>query len=217
MAMSAVSTANGARRAPPAGVIAPPHNLDAEQVGARRDPALGSLAVCAGDRRGGCGADDFYRERHGTIYEAMLSLYNESEPVDVLTVHGTGLRRTGKLEDVGGHGGRVDELTGVVPARRAPPRRYGPQIVARERPCLRRLPGRPPTGSRRACLGHEGGSSRAGGAGREVDARGRGANDRQQDFRAIEDVLHEELDKLHRLSLEGNLADGHALGLQGPG
>ena len=35
-------------------------------------------------------------------------------------------------------------------------------------------------------------------------------DDRQKDFRKIEDVLHEELDKLHRLSLRGNLADRHA-------
>ncbi len=41
-------------------------------------------------------------------------------------------------------------------------------------------------------------------------------DDRQQDFRAIEEVLHEELDKLHRLSLEGTSLTGTPVRLQGP-
>ena len=41
-------------------------------------------------------------------------------------------------------------------------------------------------------------------------------DDRQQDFRAIEEVLHEELDKLHRLSIEGTSLTGTPSGLQGP-
>ena len=101
MAMSAVSTANGATGAP-ASVITPPHNLDAEQsvLGAilLSDRSLYALVIEEGLR-----AEDFYRERHGTIYEAMLALYNESEPVDVLTVTDR-LRQMGKLEEVGGAG-----------------------------------------------------------------------------------------------------------------
>src|ERR1700730_11230763 len=105
--MNAVSTANGTSGAP-AGVIAPPHNLDAEQsvLGAilLSDRSLYALVIEEGLR-----SDDFYRDRHGRICEAMLSLYNESEPVDVLTVIDR-LRATGKLEDVGGPAA-VDELT----------------------------------------------------------------------------------------------------------
>ena len=82
----------------------------------------------------GLRAEDFYRERHGTIYEAMLALYNECEPVDVLTVTDR-LRQMGSLEDVGG-AAAVDELTGVVPAA-GHARRYA-QIV-RENALLRRL------------------------------------------------------------------------------
>ena len=71
--------------APAGAAIAPPHNLDAEQsvLGAilLSDRSLYALVIEEGLR-----AEDFYRERHGTIYEAMLALYNESEPVDVLTV-----------------------------------------------------------------------------------------------------------------------------------
>jgi len=105
--MNAVSTANGKSGAP-AGVIAPPHNLDAEQsvLGAilLSDRSLYALVIEEGLR-----ADDFYRERHGAIYEGMLSLYNDSEPVDVLTVIDR-LRQMGKLEDIGGEAA-VDELT----------------------------------------------------------------------------------------------------------
>src|SRR5436190_20599142 len=129
--MSAVSAANGAGSAP--GVIAPPHNLQAEQsvLGAilLSDRSLYALVIEEGLR-----AEDFYRERHGTIYEAMLSLYSDSEPVDVVTVIDR-LRRMGKLDDVGGQAA-VDELTGFVPAA-GHARRYA-QIV-RENALLRRL------------------------------------------------------------------------------
>ena len=39
-------------------------------------------------------------------------------------------------------------------------------------------------------------------------------DDRQQDFRAIEEVLHEELDKLHRLSIEGTSLTGTPSGFK---
>src|ERR1700735_4514267 len=97
--MSAVATANGAGGLP-GGAIAPPHNLAADE------PVLG--AILLSDRslyalviEEGLRADDFYRERHGRIYEAMLALYNDSEPVDVLTVTDR-LRQTGELKDIGG-------------------------------------------------------------------------------------------------------------------
>ena len=82
--MSAVSEANGSAGAV-GGATAPPHNLDAEQsvLGAilLSDRSLYALVIEEGLR-----AEDFYRERHGSIYAAMLSLYNDSEPVDVVTV-----------------------------------------------------------------------------------------------------------------------------------
>src|SRR5260370_32646891 len=129
--MNAVPTANGSSA--PMGVIAPPHNLDAEQS------VLGAILLC--DRslyalviEEGLRPEDFYRERHATIYEAMPALYNESEPVDVLTVTDR-LRQMNKLADAGGQAA-VDELTGVVPAA-GHARRYA-QIV-RENALLRRL------------------------------------------------------------------------------
>ena len=92
-------------------MITPPHNIDAEQsvLGAillSADRSMYALVIEEGLR-----AEDFYREHHGTIYEAMLALYNESEPVDVLTVTER-LRQAGKLELIGGPAA-VDELTGA--------------------------------------------------------------------------------------------------------
>src|SRR6476469_1261826 len=130
--MSAVATTNGAGNGSTA-ALAPPHNLEAEQsvLGAilLSDRSLYALVIEEGLR-----ADDFYRERHGMIYEAMLALYNESEPVDVLTVTDR-LRQSGKLEQAGGPPA-IDELTGIVPAA-GHARRYA-QIV-RENALLRRL------------------------------------------------------------------------------
>ncbi|HSH21832.1 MAG TPA: replicative DNA helicase [Candidatus Caenarcaniphilales bacterium] len=44
---------------------------------------------------------DFYRQAHGTIYEAILELYERREPVDIVTVS-EALERRDHLEQVGG-------------------------------------------------------------------------------------------------------------------
>ncbi len=153
--------------------------------------------------------EDFYRDRHRSIYEAMLALYEESEPVDVLTVIAR-LRQTGKLDEVGGIAA-VDELTGVVPAA-GHARRYA-QIV-RENALLRRLlastyeiqaeRARPP-----------GPAAGARGAGREGDAGGRARRpqaglprDRGRTARGARQAPPP-LDRRH-------LADGDPLGVQRP-
>jgi len=56
---------------------------------------------------------DFYREKHRWIYEAMLTLHDRNELTDYLTVSDE-LRRTGRLESVGGSAA-IAELTSVVP------------------------------------------------------------------------------------------------------
>ena len=45
--------------------------------------------------------ESFYREQHQRIYEAIVELFQESEPVDLLTVTET-LRKSGHLQFVGG-------------------------------------------------------------------------------------------------------------------
>ncbi len=200
--MSAASTSNGAVAAP----VTPPHNLDAEQsvLGAilLSDRAMYALVI-----EEGLHAEDFYRERHAVIYEAMLALYEQSEPVDVLTVVDR-LRQMGKLEEIGGPGA-VDELTGVVPAA-GHTRRYA-QIV-REQALLRRLL-RGAYEIQESVLGHRAPP-------RELVEQAEktmlevARDDRQKDFRSIEEVLHEELDKMHRLSLEKTALTGTPSGFK---
>jgi replicative DNA helicase len=186
--------------------LLPPHNLDAEQsvLGAilLSDRSLYALVI-----EEGLHASDFYHERHGLIYEAMLSLYNESEPVDVLTVTER-LKRSGTLDEVGG-AGAVDELTGVVPAA-GHARRYA--RIVRENALLRRL--------LEAAYEIESDVADSGAPPRELVERAEKAilevarDDRRQDFRPIEDVLHEELDKLHKLSVQKTSLTGTPSGFK---
>jgi replicative DNA helicase len=202
--MSTAARSNGSSAA--TATAAPPHNLEAEQsvLGAilLSDRSLYALVIEEGLR-----PEDFYRQHHGTIYEAMLALYSESEPVDVLTVTDR-LRQMGKLEQVGGQAS-VDELTGIVPAA-GHARRYA-QIV-RENALLRRLL-KASYEIQESVLDHQAGP-------RELVEQAERAmlevarDDRHQDFRSIEEVLHDELDKLHRLSIEGTSLTGTPSGFK---
>jgi replicative DNA helicase len=197
---------SGAAASDAPGTVVPPHNLDAEQsvLGAilLSDRSLYALVIEEGLK-----SEDFYHERHGLIYEAMLSLYNENEPVDVLTVSDR-LRQSGRLGEAGGQAA-VDELTAAVPAA-GHARRYA-QIV-RENALLRRL----------LTASYEIQGSVLGDrtAPRELVEQAEKAilevarDDRKQDFRRIEEVLHEELDKLHRLSTEGTSLTGTPSGFK---
>src|SRR5215211_9236379 len=95
------------------GTVTPPQNLEAEQsvLGAvlLSDTALPALII---DER--LQPEDFYREAHGLIFQAMLDLHTVGEPVDALTLveH---LKQGGLLEQVGGRAA-VDLLAGSVPA-----------------------------------------------------------------------------------------------------
>jgi replicative DNA helicase len=195
-------TANGS--AP--GAIAPPHNLEAEQsvLGAilLSDRTMYALVIAEGLRPG-----HFYRERHGLIYEAMLELYELSEPVDVLTVTEQ-LKQAGKLEAVGGRAA-VDSLAGAVPAI-GNARRYA-QIV-RENALMRDLL-TTTYEIQASVLNHEA-------APRDLVERAERAmlevahDDNKQDFRAISEVLHAELDKLQMLSQQGTALTGTASGFR---
>lgn len=76
----------------------PPQNIEAEQS------VLGAMLI---DKEAIAKAteilssDDFYREAHRVIFNAMLELYNKNEAVDMVTVTDI-LRRENKLEDIGG-------------------------------------------------------------------------------------------------------------------
>ena len=45
--------------------------------------------------------DDFYREAHGSLFEGMVHLYNQGEPIDIITVSRV-LTKNGLMERVGG-------------------------------------------------------------------------------------------------------------------
>lgn len=88
----------------------PPQNLDAEQG------VLGSMLL---DRDAIARVvelirpEDFYRDAHRRIYEAIADLFERGEPVDLITVTDR-LRDKGQLDDVGG-AGYVTSLLNAIP------------------------------------------------------------------------------------------------------
>jgi replicative DNA helicase len=92
--------------APRSNLKVPPHNLEAEQA------VLGGVLLnndAMNQLMDILSPDDFYREAHATIFDGMVHLYNESEPIDVITLSET-LTRKSLLEKVGG----IDYLAVLV-------------------------------------------------------------------------------------------------------
>jgi len=88
----------------------PPQDLDAEQS------VLGALmidknAIAAIDDM--LFAEDFYKNAHSMIYGAILKLWEDNQPIDILSVT-TELKRTKKLKDVGGSSYLAD-IVNTVP------------------------------------------------------------------------------------------------------
>src|SRR5512132_1066119 len=99
--------------AAPAAVEAavPPQNLEAEES------VLGAMllsATAVGTVSELLSAADFYRDRHATIYRAMLGLWAKGEPVDAITLSDE-LDERSELEFVGGRA-KIAELAALVPA-----------------------------------------------------------------------------------------------------
>ena len=109
----------------------PPHNLEAEQA------VLGSMMI---DREAIYTAtsillpEDFYKEAHQIIYQALLDLDLKGEPVDMITLTEE-LRRKNNLDKVGGIG-YIAAIANTVPT--AANARYYADIVA-EKAILRSL------------------------------------------------------------------------------
>ncbi|HDZ85552.1 MAG TPA: replicative DNA helicase [Candidatus Moranbacteria bacterium] len=88
----------------------PPHSIEAEQS------VLGSLMldkdaiIKMADL---VKVGDFYKDDHNTIYEAMLELYEEREPIDVLSISSK-LEDKKKLEQIGGSS-YLTSLVNTVP------------------------------------------------------------------------------------------------------
>ncbi len=88
----------------------PPQNLEAESS------LLGALLI---DKEApvkiidSITASDFYNNNHGLIYQAIVDLFNQHEPIDILSVANR-LSEKKKLEQVGGKS-YLAELTATVP------------------------------------------------------------------------------------------------------
>jgi replicative DNA helicase len=176
-----------------ANIAVPPHNLEAEKsvLGAvlLDERHLYSLLVEEQLR-----PEHFYREQHAAVFAAMLELHESDRKIDQLTVAET-LRHHSKLAEVGGPEA-IDELAGWVPAA-GHAREYG--RIVRDNAQMRAL----------LNASYEIQSSVMS---REAPARDLveraersvlevAHDERQKKIRTIADILHEETDKLHRLSV----------------
>ena len=187
-------------------IAVPPHNLEAEKsvLGAvlLDERHLHSLLVEEQLR-----PQHFYREQYGAVFEAMLRLYENDRKIDHLTVAET-LRQNGKLDEIGGVD-TIDELSGWVPAA-GHAREYG--RIVRDNAQMRALLST--TYEIQASLvGREAPA-------RELVERAERAvlevahDDRQKKIRSIADILHEETDKLHRLSVAKTALTGTPSGFK---
>src|SRR5690348_13017672 len=90
-------------------VKVPPSDIDAEKS------VLGAILI---DKEAINSAteilrvEDFYDGIHGTIFDAMLSLYEERKPIDIVTLTAT-LKKKKKYTDVGGS--YIADLVNTVP------------------------------------------------------------------------------------------------------
>jgi replicative DNA helicase len=172
--------------------MVPPQNLEAEES------VLGAMMVSEAtiepvllDVR--LHSEDFYRDRHRTIFDAILRLHEDANPVDVLTVS-EALSQHGNLEVVGGRD-VVASLAAKVPAPGSA--RHYAQIV-KQNSLMRRL-------DAAAKLIQQSVAERDGEPSALVENAERllfqvAHEERAVDFREIGAILHDEIDKLEALS-----------------
>ncbi len=178
----------------------PPHSLESEQaiLGAILLSEKAHYAFVVEEE---IKARDFYRARHRVIFEALLGLFDRGNEIDVLTVTEE-LKSLGKLDQAGGEEA-VQELVTAVPAV-GNLRRYAE--IVRETAHLRRLLD---TSYRIQSSVY----SRDGDPQQIVDEAERSIleirmGDGGQDFRAVGDVLHQELQRWDELAKRGESITG---------
>ncbi|MBV9214306.1 MAG: replicative DNA helicase [Actinobacteria bacterium] len=186
----------------------PPQNLEAEVsvLGAilLSEQALDGLLIDVKLR-----PDDFYRERNRLVFRAMIRLKEkaEPEPVDALTVCDE-LNRSGELEEAGGTA-YIHSLPTQVPAA-ANARRYG--RIVKEHAMLRRLLD--------TTRGIQEDVFSFAGEPRELIEKAEASlyrishDERSGEIRSIEAVLHDELEKLEKVSREGVAVTGTPSGFK---
>jgi replicative DNA helicase len=82
----------------PASIKVPPHNMEAEQA------ILGGILInndAMNQVMDILSVDAFYREAHAHLFQGMIDLYSDNEPIDLITLHQY-LKRKNLLEKVGG-------------------------------------------------------------------------------------------------------------------
>lgn len=85
------------------GTVVPPQNLEAEES------VLGSLMIdkdAIVNISDFLRAEDFYKEKHSLIYETMISLYEQGEPIDVVSIANL-LQEKKELDKIGGRAALV--------------------------------------------------------------------------------------------------------------
>jgi replicative DNA helicase len=186
----------------------PPQNLEAETsvLGAilLTEQALDGILIDVKLK-----PDDFYRERHRLIFRSMIRLKEkpEPEPIDVVTV-AQDLERAGELEEAGGEA-YVHSLQALVPV--AGNARHYAKIV-KEHALLRRVLDTTRQIQEDVFTFQ--------GEPRDLVEKAEAAlfkvahDDRTGDIRSIEDVLHDELDKLEAVSRQGISLTGTPSGFQ---
>jgi replicative DNA helicase len=184
----------------------PPQNIDAERS------VLGAMlvaepAVTRVIDEVKLNAEDFYLDKHRLIFTCVHDLYAASKPVDELSV-AEALTQRNHLEEAGGKH-YVSELAAEVPA--AGNAKHYAEIV-QENSLLRRLLG---AGQQIQSWVHE-----REGVPRELSERAEkllfdvAHKEQASDFRQVGEILHDEVDRLEKLSTGENDVTGTASGFR---
>jgi replicative DNA helicase len=170
----------------------PPQNIEAEEsvLGAMlvAEPALTRVIDEVK-----LNAEDFYLDKHAVIFDCVHALYAASKPVDELSVAEALVQRN-RIEEAGGKH-YVSELAAKVPA--AGNAKHYAEIV-QQNSLLRRLLG---AGQQIQGWVHE-----RNGEPRELSERAErllfdvAHKEQASDFRRLDEILHDEVDRLEKLS-----------------
>src|SRR3954447_10008624 len=191
---------------PTATTNVPPQNIEAEES------VLGALLVAEPTLTRvidevKLNAEDFYLEKHAAIFRCVHDLYASSKPVDELSVTEALVQRNA----IEGAGGKhyVSELAAKVPA--AGNAKHYAEIV-QQNSLLRRLLG--------AGQEIQGWVNERDGEPRELSERAEkllfevAHKEQASDFRVIGDILHDEVDRLEKLSTGENELTGTPSGFR---
>jgi len=177
---------------------ASPHNLEAEQA------VLGAIMidhdslVKIADK---ITPEDFYAEKHKFVYDAMVTLYQKHEPIDIVSLANV-LQERGQLDGIGGRGFLVS-LSNAVPTA-ANVAQYA--SIVQKKATLRRLQGAATTIVELSTTDAEDVSSLLDQAEQSLFA----VSQRylKQNFVNIRDILHEAFDRIDSLHHESGQLRG---------